>query len=218
MGFYKIRFIMIEIFAYDSSETMNFSLRVGLATTAGLLIGLEREYKGKHAGLKTNTLVAIGAAVFVLISLRYYGEDYADVTRVLSQVVTGIGFLGAGVILQKEKEDRVKGLTTAATLWCSAGAGSLAATSMFVELGILTFLVVIINIVFGYIDDKIEGGKKDRYYRKSIRGIVSGKSIFIEWINRFSTPLLFSCLVSLETCYIMQQKSFHHHYKKCKFH
>ncbi|MBW8201120.1 MgtC/SapB family protein [Flagellimonas abyssi] len=153
---------MIEIFAYDSSETMNFSLRVGLATMAGLLIGLEREYKGKHAGLKTNTLVAIGAAVFVLISLRYYGEDYADVTRVLSQVVTGIGFLGAGVILQKEKEDRVKGLTTAATLWCSAGAGSLAATSMFVELGILTFLVVIINIVFGYIDDKIEGGKKDR--------------------------------------------------------
>jgi putative Mg2+ transporter-C (MgtC) family protein len=148
---------MTEFFTYNSSEILDFSIRVGLATIAGLLIGLEREYKGKSAGLKTNTLVALGAAVYVLVSLRFYGEEYADVTRVLSQVVTGIGFLGAGVILQKE--DKIKGLTTAATIWCSAGAGCLAATSMFVELSILTFLVVAINIVFGFIDSKIEGEK-----------------------------------------------------------
>ncbi|MCK0159144.1 MgtC/SapB family protein [Allomuricauda sp. F6463D] len=150
---------MTEIFTWDIVEAMDFGLKVGLATIAGLLIGLEREYKGKHAGLKTNTLVAIGAAVFVLISMRFYGEDYADITRVLSQVVTGIGFLGAGVILQNEKKERVKGLTTAATLWCSAGAGCLAATSMFVELGIIIILVVIINIVFGYVDNKIGDSK-----------------------------------------------------------
>ncbi|MEW2921708.1 MgtC/SapB family protein [Muricauda sp. ANG21] len=148
---------MTEFFTYNSPGILDFSIRVGLATIAGLLIGLEREYKGKSAGLKTNTLVALGAAVYVLVSLRFYGEEYADVTRVLSQVVTGIGFLGAGVILQKE--DKIKGLTTAATIWCSAGAGCLAATSMFVELGILTFLVVAINIVFGFIDSKIEGEK-----------------------------------------------------------
>ncbi len=150
---------MTELFAYDAAEVADFALKVGLATLAGLLIGLEREYKGKSAGLKTNTLVSIGASVYVLISLPFYGEEFADITRVLGQVVTGIGFLGAGVILQKEKEDRIKGLTTAATLWCSAGAGCLAATAMFVELGILTFLVVIINIVFGYIDSRIEGIK-----------------------------------------------------------
>lgn len=150
---------MTELFAYDAAEVADFALKVGLATLAGLLIGLEREYKGKSAGLKTNTLVSIGASVYVLISLQFYGEEFADITRVLGQVVTGIGFLGAGVILQKEKEDRIKGLTTAATLWCSAGAGCLAATAMFVELGILTFLVVIINIVFGYIDSRIEGIK-----------------------------------------------------------
>jgi len=132
---------------------------LGLAILAGLFIGLEREYKGKNAGLKTNTLVAVGACAYVLVSLRFYGEEYADITRVLSQVVTGMGFLGAGVIMQKKQEDKIKGLTTAATLWCSGGAGCLAATSMFVELGILTILVVIINIVFGYIDDKIEGKK-----------------------------------------------------------
>ncbi|MBO6534412.1 MAG: MgtC/SapB family protein, partial [Muricauda sp.] len=118
-------------------------------------IGVEREFKGKEAGLKTNTLVAIGAAVFVLISMRFYGEEYTDITRVLSQIVTGIGFLGAGVILQNEKEERVKGLTTAATLWCSAGAGCLAAMAMWLELAILTVLVVIVNIFFGYIDDRL---------------------------------------------------------------
>ncbi|WP_349350981.1 MgtC/SapB family protein [Flagellimonas sp. MMG031] len=146
---------MTEVFTNDWSQVMDFALKVGIATISGLLIGLEREFKGKEAGLKTNTLVAIGAAVFVLISMRFYGEEYTDVTRVLSQIVTGIGFLGAGVILQNEKEERVKGLTTAATLWCSAGAGCLAAMAMWLELVILTVLVVIVNIVFGYIDDRL---------------------------------------------------------------
>ncbi len=146
---------MTEVFTNDWSQVMDFALKVGIATISGLLIGLEREFKGKEAGLKTNTLVAIGAAVFVLISMRFYGEEYTDITRVLSQIVTGIGFLGAGVILQNEKEERVKGLTTAATLWCSAGAGCLAAMAMWLELVILTVLVVIVNIVFGYIDDRL---------------------------------------------------------------
>ncbi|MDX1316079.1 MgtC/SapB family protein [Xanthomarina gelatinilytica] len=142
-----------ELFTFEAKEVLDFSIKIGIATVSGLLIGLEREYKGKSAGLKTNALVAIGAAVYVLISLKFQGEDYADITRVLSQVVTGIGFLGGGVILQKK--DTIKGLTTAATVWCSAGAGCLAATSMFFELIVLTLLVIIINLVFGYLDLKI---------------------------------------------------------------
>lgn len=148
---------MLELSTYDS--IIEFSLKIGLALVSGLLIGLEREYKGKHAGLKTNTLVALGAAVFVIISLKYQGEANVDVTRVLSQVIIGIGFLGGGVILQKE--DKIKGLTTAATIWCSAGAGCLAATGMFLELGIVTFVVVFINVIFGYIDSKIQPIDKD---------------------------------------------------------
>ncbi|HCY83435.1 MAG TPA: magnesium transporter MgtC [Xanthomarina gelatinilytica] len=142
-----------ELFTFEAKEVLDFSIKIGIATVSGLLIGLEREYKGKSAGLKTNALVAIGAAVYVLISLKFQGEDYADITRVLSQVVTGIGFLGGGVIFQKK--DTIKGLTTAATVWCSAGAGCLAATSMFFELIVLTLLVIIINLVFGYLDLKI---------------------------------------------------------------
>lgn len=134
-------------------ETTEFALRTGCAIIAGLLIGFEREYKNKHAGLKTNTLVALGSAVFVLISLRFFGEEYSDITRVLSQVVIGIGFIGGGTIVQHGKD--IKGLTTAATIWCSAGAGCLAAFGMFWELIIVTTAVVLINFIFGMLDKKI---------------------------------------------------------------
>lgn len=136
-------------------EVYEFAIRLGAATLAGLLIGLEREWKNKEAGLKTNMLVAIGAAVFIMISLQYYGEKYVDITRVLGQVVVGIGFIGAGTILKKEESNTVKGITTAATIWCSAAAGCVAGMGMYLELGILTIVVVIINYIFGHIDKRI---------------------------------------------------------------
>ncbi len=64
-----------ELFTFEAKEVLDFSIKIGIATVSGLLIGLEREYKGKSAGLKTNALVAIGAAVYVLISLKFQGED-----------------------------------------------------------------------------------------------------------------------------------------------
>ncbi|MDX1471998.1 MAG: MgtC/SapB family protein [Flavobacteriaceae bacterium] len=137
-----------------------FALRIGLALAAGLLIGAEREYKGKSAGLKTNMLVALGSAVFILISLKFEGEKYVDITRVLSQVVIGIGFIGAGSILKDDDKNLIKGLTTAATVWCSAGAGCLAGFGMYWELIVLTLVIVISNLVFGYFDSKI---KKDKH-------------------------------------------------------
>ncbi|TRZ45316.1 MgtC/SapB family protein [Robertkochia solimangrovi] len=139
---------------FFSGEMLVFCLKIFFASISGLLIGLEREIKGKSAGLKTNALVSLGACVFVIVSLKFQGEQYADVTRVLSQVVTGVGFLGAGVILQQQ--NKIKGLTTAATIWCSAGAGCLAATAMYSELIIFAICVIVINIVFGFVDAKIE--------------------------------------------------------------
>lgn len=146
---------MILIFS-GNPDLKTFIFQVGLAMGAGLALGLERELKGKTAGLKTNMLVSIAAAVFVAISMRYREDFQVDTTRVLSQVVIGVGFLGAGAILRKE--NTIEGLTTAATIWCSAGAGCLAATAMYWELGFLTILVVAINSIFGIIDSKI--GKK----------------------------------------------------------
>lgn len=79
-----------------------FTMQIGLALAAGLLMGLERELKGKSAGLKTQGLVALGACAFVSLSMNYAGEQYVDMTRVLSQVVIGIGFLGGGSSCKRE--------------------------------------------------------------------------------------------------------------------
>ena len=140
-------------------EIYEFAIRIGCAIGAGLLIGIEREYKKKSAGLKTNMLVSLGEAVFILLSLRFMGEEHVDITRVLSQVVIGVGFLGAGTIMQRGKD--IYGLTTAATIWCSAAAGCMAGFGLFWELGILTAVVVLINYVFGIIDSKIGKDKND---------------------------------------------------------
>ncbi|SHG00650.1 putative Mg2+ transporter-C (MgtC) family protein [Salegentibacter echinorum] len=139
-------------------ELAEFSLRIGLAAIAGLFIGMEREFSGKSAGLKTNALVALGSCVFILLSLRFEGEEFVDSTRVIGQVVTGIGFIGAGTILQHGKN--VKGLTTAATIWCSAGAGGLAALGLYWELLIVGGTIVLINIIFSLIQKKMIKGKK----------------------------------------------------------
>lgn len=144
---------MIEFQDFDSQITITFVFKIVLAAVAGLIIGLEREFKGKEAGLKTNTLVAVGAAAYIIMSLEFLGEDYADITRVLSQVVTGIGFLGAGVIMKKE--DTIVGLTTAATIWCSAAVGSMAGMGMYIELAIFTLLVLLVNIIFSFVNKTI---------------------------------------------------------------
>ena len=133
-------------------EILEFSSRIGMAALAGLIIGMEREMKGKSAGLKTNALVAIGSAVFVLLSLEFRGEDYVDTSRVIGQIVTGIGFIGAGTIIQRG--GNVSGLTTAATIWCSAGAGCLAAMDMYKELIIVGIFILVINFVFSYLAKK----------------------------------------------------------------
>ena len=135
-------------------DLWQFGIRIGAALLAGLLIGIEREIRNKNAGLKTNALVALGASVFVIISLTFRGEASVDITRVLGQVVTGIGFIGAGVILHTGTT--VRGLTTAATVWCSAGAGCLAAVGMYEELAVLTVVILFVNVVFGALDNYID--------------------------------------------------------------
>ena len=96
-------------------------LRLGAAVLMGAIIGLDRELRGKPAGLRTVALVALGSAVFVLTAA---GEGNPDSTsRVVQGIVTGIGFLGAGTIIRGQTEESVKGLTTAASIWLAAAAG-----------------------------------------------------------------------------------------------
>jgi putative Mg2+ transporter-C (MgtC) family protein len=100
---------------------VTFVLEISAALLMGLAIGVERQFGQHPAGLRTNALVCVGAALFV--SLSRLMDDAGSPTRIAAQVVSGIGFLGGGVILREGLN--VKGMTTAATLWCSAAIGTL---------------------------------------------------------------------------------------------
>jgi putative Mg2+ transporter-C (MgtC) family protein len=119
-----------------------FTLRLLASLGAGLLIGLERQWHHKSAGLRTNTLVTIGSALYVLLSINLT-QTSGDVTRIIGQVVTGIGFLGAGIIFKEGIN--VKGLTTAATVWCSSAIGCVAAAGFFAETLIGTLAILLVN-------------------------------------------------------------------------
>ncbi|MDD2244649.1 MAG: MgtC/SapB family protein [Dysgonamonadaceae bacterium] len=138
-------------------ETAEFIIRMLVATGVGAAVGLERQINNKSAGLRTNTLVALGSCVFVLISVRLLSEG-GDPTRIIGQVVTGIGFLGAGVILHRGAN--VQGLTTAATIWCSASLGCLAGLGYFFEAAIAALLIIIINFAFKKADKWFDEEKK----------------------------------------------------------
>lgn len=103
----------------------------------GTLIGAERQYRQRSAGLRTNALVALGAAAFVDLGMRAAGPGS---TQVMAYVVSGIGFLGAGAIMKEGVN--IRGLNTAATLWCSAAVGAAAGAGFLVEATMLTALVV----------------------------------------------------------------------------
>jgi putative Mg2+ transporter-C (MgtC) family protein len=108
------------------------------ALILGALIGAERQYRQRTAGLRTNALVALGASAFVDLAQKLGGN--IEAIRVISYTVSGIGFLGAGVIMKEGMN--VRGLNTAATLWCSAAVGACAGTDMAAEAATLTVFVI----------------------------------------------------------------------------
>jgi putative Mg2+ transporter-C (MgtC) family protein len=118
------------------------ALHLGVATLLGACIGFERQWRQRMAGLRTNTLVAIGAASFVVFESLF--PDEASPTRVAAQVVSGIGFLGAGIIFREGLQ--VSGLNTAATLWCSAAVGLLAGSGHALHAAAATAFVVFVNL------------------------------------------------------------------------
>lgn len=128
-----------------------FTLRLLFALCAGLLIGLERQWNHKSAGLRTNTLVSVGAAIFVLISIMVTTDGKGDVTRIIGQVVTGIGFLCAGIIFKEGLS--VHGLTTAVTVWCCSAVGCLAAAGYFIETFIATSFIIGVNVFLKPLDE-----------------------------------------------------------------
>ncbi|MDD3678362.1 MAG: MgtC/SapB family protein [Dehalococcoidales bacterium] len=120
-------------------------LRVLLAMVLGGILGFQRGQAEKPAGLRDLILICAGAALFTVVSV--YGFGITDQARVAAGIVTGIGFLGAGVILRRDDSNVVKGLTTAATIWITAGIGMAAGSGMYilaVAVTVMVFLVLIL--------------------------------------------------------------------------
>src|SRR3954471_11315400 len=123
---------------FQITDFLDTLVSLAVAFVLGTLIGAERQYRQRNAGLRTNVLVAVGAAAFVDLAMHLSGADGG--VRVIAYVVSGIGFLGAGVIM-KEGMD-VRGLNTAATLWSSAAVGSCAGADMIAQAVALTAFVL----------------------------------------------------------------------------
>jgi putative Mg2+ transporter-C (MgtC) family protein len=129
---------------------LDFITRLLLALILGIAIGFERQWRQRNAGLRTNTLVSLGSAAFTLISVSLVSSaepNYrGDATRIISQIVTGIGFLGAGVIMRDGLN--VQGLNTAATIWCSAAVGALSGVGLYVQASLVALAVILTHLIF----------------------------------------------------------------------
>ena len=133
---------------------LGMQLELGLRLTAGLvlgaIIGFERELHRQPAGFRTHSLVALGAALFTIVSAYGFSGPTVDPTRIAAQIVSGIGFIGAGTILQYRGS--IRGLTTAASLWAVAAIGTAAGAGLLVMAIIGTILILVVLAVL----DRIE--------------------------------------------------------------
>jgi putative Mg2+ transporter-C (MgtC) family protein len=127
----------------DVSQATRIVVRLGMAGLLGGVLGWEREHAGKAAGVRTHMLVAMGAALFVLVS-QQAGIGPADSSRVLQGIIAGVGFLGAGTILKGDGENQVKGLTTAAGIWLTAAIGVAAGLGQEATAVLTTVLALVV--------------------------------------------------------------------------
>lgn len=122
---------------------IEFAIKLAVAFALGAAIGFERQWQHRSAGLRTNTLVALGSAAYILISEVILGKS-GDPTRIAGQIVVGVGFLGSGVIMRDGFT--VQGLNTAATIWCSASVGCLSGFGLFAEAAMTAASVVLAHL------------------------------------------------------------------------
>lgn len=141
----------------------DMALRLGVALALGALIGLERQWRSGYVGLRTNTLLTIGSAAMMAFGGDLpMGSDPSVVVHIVAGIISGIGFLGAGVIIQEGMT--VKGTNTAATMWCSVAVGLFAGAGHFKQAALVTGFIVLVNLVLRplvyYINKKLSHAEK----------------------------------------------------------
>ena len=150
---------------WDWSVFWDDAARMSAAALLGGVLGMEREWKGHWAGLRTHMMVAIGACLFIIASMAIAKDQIQDTTRVIQGVAAGIGFLGAGTILKLGDKQEIKGLTTAASIWLAAALGvvaglgeyALAVAAALVSL----FVLAVLQPVEKFLEKRLESFKSN---------------------------------------------------------
>ena len=145
----------------DVTTITIITVRLVIAALLGGILGYDRERKGRSAGVRTHMLVAVGAALFIIGPMQA-GMQIADMSRVIQGVVQGIGFLGAGAIIVRTRRHQVEGLTTAASIWATAGIGVICGLGLEATAILSTVLVLIILAVVPFVLPRASAGQDEK--------------------------------------------------------
>ena len=162
-------------------------VRIVLSLVLGSLIGIERKRKGQMAGLRTFSLISMGACIAMMLSIYVCQETVGllrgDPSRIAAQVISGIGFLGAGTIIQMKGS--VRGLTTAAGIWIIATIGMAVGCGLYLISIVATLLVLFILTLLERLEHRVNVGNEARTIRLKVRGIVKSIRPYEEVLGRF---------------------------------
>lgn len=185
-----------EIMAYlRELTTITMVIRVALAAVAGGIVGLEREVHGRAAGMRTHMLVCLGAALSALIgcylsvSMAEMGIN-SDAQRTGAQVMSGIGFLGAGTILVKKANSRITGLTTAAGLWATAAIGLAMGYGLYEAAFVTVFVVVLAFTVVSHLESRVNRKRQRMFVYLEVDSVESVRSMTDLLVNEFGAKEL----------------------------
>lgn len=145
----------------DFAQLLQISVRLVISCALGAVLGLEREARGRQAGLRTHMLVALGCTLFTIVPLLEGGRE--TLSQIVRGITSGVGFLGAGAILKRESEKRISGITTAAGIWTTAAMGVAVGAGYVGAAVVTTLLAWIILHFFEHIAEPIhpQSGQKD---------------------------------------------------------
>ncbi len=155
--------------------------RLLAATIAGAIIGFERELSDKPAGFRTNILICLGAALFTVLSITMVGERFSDRTRVAAQVVSGVGFLGAGAIIHFR--GHVLGLTTAATIWTVASVGMAFGAGEYLIGSVATGIAAVVLLGLSFLERKISEWRTQAKFHIKVSGSLSNSEKLHELVR-----------------------------------
>ncbi|MDE6117911.1 MAG: MgtC/SapB family protein [Duncaniella sp.] len=171
--------------------TTSAVFRIFLSLVLGSIVGVERKRKGQMAGLRTFALISMGACIAMMLSIYVCQETVGllrgDPSRIAAQVISGIGFLGAGTIIQMKGS--VRGLTTAAGIWIIATIGMAVGCGLYIIAMVATGLVLVVLIVLEQIEHKVNVGNEARTIRLKVKGIVKSLRPYEEELSKFSIHL-----------------------------